>query len=84
MIFGKKAEVLATQIKKGSEVFVSGKIQNREYTNKDGQKVRTSEIFGNWVRVCQVPPPQNQGQQGHQGQEEYGSSGGMNTQDVPF
>lgn len=59
--FAKKAEDLAPLIKKGSEVFVCGKIQNREWTNKEGQKVKSSDIMANWVRVCDksAPPPRD-------------------------
>jgi len=40
----KLAEICEQYLDKGSKIFVEGKIRNREYENKDGQKVRVSEV----------------------------------------
>ena len=37
--FGKQAEFVERYLKKGTKVVVSGRLQNNNYTNKDGQKV---------------------------------------------
>lgn len=42
--WGKLAEIIEKYLTKGKLIFVEGKIQYREYENKDGQKVRTTEI----------------------------------------
>lgn len=42
--WGKLAEIIEKYLTKGKLIFVEGKIQSREYENKDGQKVRTTEI----------------------------------------
>lgn len=42
--WGKLAEIIEKFLTKGKLIFVEGKIQYREYENKDGQKVRTTDI----------------------------------------
>ena len=42
--WGKLAEIIEKYLTKGKLIFVEGKIQYREYENKDGQKVRTTDI----------------------------------------
>ena len=43
--FGKKAEFVEKYLKKGTKVVVTGRIQNDNYTNKDGQKVYSVQIM---------------------------------------
>lgn len=42
--FGKAGEFTEKYLHKGTKIIVSGKIQTGSYTNKDGQKVYTTEI----------------------------------------
>lgn len=42
--FGKAAEFAEKYLKKGTKIVVSGRIQTGNYTNKDGQKVYTTEV----------------------------------------
>jgi single-strand DNA-binding protein len=42
--FGKAAEFAEKYLKKGTKVAVVGRIQTGSYTNKDGQKVYTTDI----------------------------------------
>lgn len=37
--FGKQSEFVEKYLKKGTKVVVTGRLQNNNYTNKDGQKV---------------------------------------------
>ena len=43
--FGKQAEFVEKYLKKGTKVTVTGRIQNDNYTNKDGQKVYSVQII---------------------------------------
>ena len=43
--FGKQAEFVEKYLKKGTKVVVTGRIQNDNYTNKDGQKVYSVQII---------------------------------------
>lgn len=45
VLFGKGAETFEKWTHKGSKVFLSGRNQNNEYTNKDGQKVRNNRLI---------------------------------------
>lgn len=42
--FGKSAEFVEKYLKKGTKMAVVGRIQTGSYTNKDGQKVYTTEV----------------------------------------
>lgn len=42
--FGKTAEHIAKFYSKGSQIIVTGRIQTGSYTNKDGQKVYTTDV----------------------------------------
>lgn len=43
--FGKQAEFVEKYLKKGTKIVVSGRLQNNNYTNKDGQKVYDVRIM---------------------------------------
>ena len=43
--FGKGAEFAEKYLKKGIKVVVSGRIQTGSYTNKDGQKIYTTDVI---------------------------------------
>lgn len=42
--FGKLAEVTSTYLHKGQPVIVSGRLNNRSYLNKEGEKRYTTEV----------------------------------------
>lgn len=42
--FGKSGEFAEKYLKKGTRIVVSGRIQTGSYTNKDGQKVYTTDV----------------------------------------
>ncbi len=44
-VFGKLAELCAEYLKKGSQVYLDGRLQTREYEAKDGAKKSTTEII---------------------------------------
>ena len=43
--FGKSAEFAEKYVKKGTKLIVIGRIQTGSYTNKDGQKVYTTDVI---------------------------------------
>lgn len=49
--FGRTAEVVGQYLKKGSLVYVSGKIKTRKYTDKDGIDRYATEIQGNELKM---------------------------------
>ncbi|WP_404368049.1 single-stranded DNA-binding protein [Marinobacter sp.] len=44
VMFGKIAEVAGQYLRKGSKVYIEGKLQTRKWTNKEGQDVYTTEV----------------------------------------
>jgi single-strand DNA-binding protein len=51
VVFGKQAEICGQYLKKGRQVFVEGRIQNRQYEAKDGTGKRyRSEIVANRIQ----------------------------------
>ena len=43
--FGKQGEFVETYLKQGTKIVVTGRIQNDNYTNKEGQKVYSVQII---------------------------------------
>jgi single-strand DNA-binding protein len=74
VMFGKVAEVAGQYLRKGSKIYVEGKLQTRKWQNKDGQDVYTTEVVVDISGQMQMLDSRNsdgggmnQGQQG-QGQ----------------
>ena len=53
--WGRTAELCAQYLSKGRTVFVEGRIQTREWENKEGQKQRTTEIVAQTVQFLGGP-----------------------------
>ncbi len=51
--FGKAAEFAEKYLKKGTKVLVTGRIQTGSYTNKDGQKVCTTDVVAEEQEFCE-------------------------------
>lgn len=54
VVFGKVAENCKQYLVKGSPVYVEGRLQTREWQNKEGQKQRTTEIVAQSVQFLGV------------------------------
>ena len=51
--FGKTGEFVEKYLKKGTKINVIGRLQNDEYTNRDGQKVTSTIIIVEEVEFCE-------------------------------
>ena len=51
--FGKAAEFAEKYLHKGTKVLVTGRIQTSSYTNKDGQKVYTTDVVAEEQEFCE-------------------------------
>ncbi len=49
VLWGKQAETLAEYLTKGKQIYVEGRIQTRQWEDKDGQKRYTTEVRGDRV-----------------------------------
>ena len=50
-LYGKLGEVANQYLRKGSQVFIEGKIQSRKYTDKDGIERMAYNIIGNEMKM---------------------------------
>src|SRR5947208_16889988 len=51
VVWGKQAEIAQQYLKKGSLVFIEGRIQSREWQDKEGQKRTSFEIVADNLRM---------------------------------
>ena len=70
VVFGKQAENCEKYLSKGSQVGVQGKIHTDNYTNREGQKVYTTDVTADRVEFL------SNGQKGGQS-EAQASTGGI-------
>ena len=50
-LYGKLGEIANQYLRKGSQVFIEGKIQSRKYTGKDGIERMAYDIIGNEMKM---------------------------------
>jgi len=95
VVWGKQAEIAQKYLRKGSLIFIEGRIQTREYTDRDQNKRTSFEIVCNNFRMlggrgdgapasgaaaaeepeAHAPTPTV---------EEFGQSGEVSDEDIPF
>lgn len=51
--FGKTAEFVEKYLKKGTKIAIEGRIQTGSYTNKEGQKVYTTDVIVDRHEFCE-------------------------------
>jgi len=55
VVWGKQAEIAQQYLKKGSLIFIEGRIQSREWQDKEGQKRTSFEIVATNFRMLGGP-----------------------------
>jgi single-strand DNA-binding protein len=60
VLFNKLAEIAQQYVKKGSRIYIEGRLQTRKWQGQDGQDRYSTEIVGNDMQMLDSP---NQGQQ---------------------
>ena len=70
--FGKLAEIAGEYLKKGSQVYVEGKLRTRKWQDKDGQDKYTTEVIADTMQML----GSRQGMGGEGGGDYSRSSGG--------
>lgn len=81
VIWGKIAEIANQYLKKGSQVYLEGKITTRSWDDKDGNKKYTTEIVVSSFQFLSGTKGKDEGEQQH------GQPVGSNTEDnsdLPF
>ena len=66
--YDKLAEIIGQYVKKGSKLYLEGKLQTREWTDQQGQKKYTTEIIVSEMQMLDGKP--QQGSQQPQGQQQ--------------
>ena len=74
-VFGRQAETVSTYLSKGRQAAVQGRIQTGSYTNKDGQKVYTTDVIADRVEFI-GGRSDNQGSGGFAENRNYQNQGG--------
>ncbi|MBN49949.1 MAG: single-stranded DNA-binding protein [Spongiibacteraceae bacterium] len=90
--FGKLAEIVGEYVKKGSKVYVSGKMKTRKWQAQDGQDRYTTEITVNDLQMLdsrqggQSAAPQQQSAPPQQPPSQGNAGGGFSDMDddIPF
>ena len=75
VMFGKQAETCKDYLRKGSKVYIEGRIQTRSWDDQSGQKRYSTEVVGFTLLMLDSrnqdtsgePPPQRQERQQRQG-----------------
>ncbi len=97
VIWGKQAEIAQKYLHKGSLIFLEGRIQTREYTDRDQNKRTSFEIVCNNFRMLggrgDGAPAGGGGTAGEEAEahapaaaptEEFGHTGEVSDEDIPF
>ena len=80
--FGKLAEIAGQYLKKGSQVYVEGRIRTRKYTDRDGIERYATEIIGDRMQMLGGKPEQSGGRNSYSEAKETGRM--PQDDDIPF
>ena len=70
--FGKLAEIAGEYLKKGSQVYVEGRLQTRKWQDKDGQDKYTTEIVADRMQMLGSRQGMGGGERDAAGERPYG------------
>lgn len=80
-MFGKQAEIAGQYLKKGSIVYIEGRIQTRKWTDKEGQERQTTEIRADRMQML---GGRDEKQQQSKPTQSEASSSDFGDDDIPF
>lgn len=80
--WGKLADFCKDYLKKGREVYIEGKLQTSEWTDKDSVKHQKTEIVAQTIRFVGSNPDKEKAPEGNKQQEL--EDDGSDLDDVPF
>lgn len=83
-VFGKSAENCQKYLKKGMMVGVNGKIQTGSYTNKNGDKVYTTDVVADRVTFVEWAEKNQQNNQPQQYQQVPTGFEAIHDDSIPF
>ena len=59
-LFGRLAEIAAEYLRKGSQVYVEGKLRTRKWQDRDGNDRWTTEVIAGELQMLGGPPQQSE------------------------
>lgn len=80
VIYQRLAEIAGDYLRKGSKVYLEGKLKTRKWTDKDGIERYTTEIVANEMQMLDALPQQPTGQQPQNGGYQQPQQGGYQQQ----
>jgi single-strand DNA-binding protein len=84
-MFGKQAEIAGQYLKKGSSVYLEGRLQTRKWSDKEGVERQTTEIIADRMQMLGSRPNQESASSGPQTGTDRQSSGFEDFEsDIPF
>lgn len=83
--FGKQAEFVEKYFKQGSRMLLTGRVQNDNYTNKNGEKVYSVQIIADEIEFAErkATADQNAGHGNFGGSQEPSSNVGDDFMNIP-
>lgn len=81
--FGKLAEIMGEYLRKGSLVYISGKMQTKKWQDQSGQDRYTTEIVVSEMKMLGGKGDNQGGQQSQQPQQQQGGWGQPQQQQAP-
>jgi single-strand DNA-binding protein len=92
VFFGRLAEIVAEYLKKGSQVYVEGRLQTRKWQDKEGADRYTTEIVANEMQMLggrggggeSRQAPSNRGEQASRPQQPAPKDDEFVDDDIPF
>ena len=79
--FDKRAEFVEKYLRKGTKILLSGKIQNDSYTNRDGQKVYTTQVI---VDEIEFAESKEKAQPKEEPKDEFLDVDNIDSEELPF
>lgn len=88
VVFGKQAENVAKYLKKGRQAYVEGRLQTRDWEDRDGNKRQTTEITAQTVQFIDGGSGGNSNRDSGNVSQSSDAPGGFdqsfNDDDIPF
>ena len=87
VFFSRLAEIVGEYLRKGSQVYIEGRLQTRKWQDKDGQDKYTTEIIANDMQMLggrENQPPRQQAQAASQDDPAPTTAADFEDDDIPF
>lgn len=82
--FGKLAEIMGQYLRKGSQVYVSGRLRTREYDDRDGNKRSVTEVVANDMQMLGSRSDGQRQDAPQQQTKQQAEAGNPYDDDIPF